>query len=143
MHTTGNFSAAFAASLLMVVTVGATGAAPGNAFSVKMTVDTYMEPVTFTLDGKTTCKVQIKKGDFEASCYIAQDCTRFAGKQCVEATIAPGKHLMKADFGDFSISDKVFVGLASAAGKKPINDAECDAGESMGNAKLYLDCGGS
>lgn len=140
MHITRKTGAAFVALMLMMVTTGVTGAATVGAFSVKVTIDTYTDPVTFTLDGKTSCKVQIKNYDFEASCYIAQDCSRFAGKQCVEAAIAPGKHLMKVDFSNYSISKKVFIGVPSAPGKKPVNDAECGAGETMGNAKLYLDC---
>ena len=133
---------AFAAlAFAMIVTMSAR-ATTSERLSITVTNVLFASSavVLFVLDGKVTCKVITDKLDDEKSCAFSIDCSAYTKQQCIKTAIKHGRHFVKADFGDFSITRAVDISVGKATGASGNKMPDCVAGERMGSSRYFFEC---
>jgi len=109
--------------------------APSDApLAIKVTNMAPGSPVEFLLDRKHECTA-----DSNNYCIFSTDCGNFPGQPCIRVPIKRGKHLIKVDWGQGSLSKWVMVPAQSNSGADS-EMPECVFNERMGDAKLFFDC---
>jgi len=133
---------AVAASALAIVATVCIGATTSEPLSITVTNSLFAssEPVVFVLDGKVSCKVVTDKADSSKSCVFTSDCSKYTEQDCTKAIIKRGRHFVKADFGSYSVTRMISVGVDSAPGAPSKKVSVCVASESNGISRYYFEC---
>jgi len=121
-------------SALGMVSTACLGATTSDLFltlKVSNSLFGYSQTVVFILDGMVSCKVTTDDADSEKVCVFTSDCSGYK-EQCVQTKMKQGRHFIKADFGDFSITRAVAI--------DPKHAPVCTAGETNGSARIFFEC---